>query len=342
MKRTIALPLLLLPLASCGGSSTADQAGEPSVLVSVAKPTRGSLPQSVEAFGSATPATNGAETISMAQPGQVTSLAVTPGASVRAGQALATFMVAPTARSTYLQAEEALVAAQKQRDSTAQLLTQQLATRDQLVQAEKAVSDARVALAGLRAEGAGQAVRTLTAPFAGVVTAVTVAQGDRTQPGAPIMTVARAGGIVVTVGIDPAQRASVAVGQRADLQRLAGGARLAGHVVRVDSALNAKTRMVDVDLNFPTGALLPGEGMQVAIETSQVSGWVVPHKAVVTADGPAHIFQVVGGKAKAVPVRITLSSDAGDVVEGAIDPSRPIIIDGAYQVNDGNAVRQGQ
>ena len=102
MKRTIALPLLLLPLAGCGSSSTADQAGEPSVLVSVGKPTRGSLPQSVEAFGSATPATNGAETISMAQPGQVTSLAVTPGASVRAGQTLATFTVAPTARSTYL------------------------------------------------------------------------------------------------------------------------------------------------------------------------------------------------------------------------------------------------
>ena len=175
MKRSFALPLLLLPLAGCGGSSSADQTPEPSVLVSLAKPARGSLPQSIEAFGSAAPGTNGAQTISVAQPGQVIRLAVTSGTAVRAGQVLGTFMVAPTARGAYLQAEEALAAAQKQRDSTAQLLTQQLATRDQLVQAEKAVSDARVALAGLRAEGADQAVQTLTAPFDGVVEPLSVA-----------------------------------------------------------------------------------------------------------------------------------------------------------------------
>ena len=343
MTRMIALSALLAPLAGCGTPPDADrQEGEPSVLVTLARPTRGSLPQEIEAFGAATPATNGTETISMAQPGQITSLAVTPGSAVHAGQTLATFALAPTARSTFLQAQEALLAAQKQRASTAQLLAQQLATRDQLVQADKAVSDARVALAGLRAEGAGQAVQTLRAPFAGVVTAISAAQGDRTLPGAPIMTLARAGGIVVTVGVDPARRAALSVGQPARLAPLAGGAPIMGHVLRIDSTLNPRTRMIDVDLAFPSGVLLPGEGVQAMIATGQVSGWVVPHKAVVTADGPAHLFQAVGGKAKAVPVRVTLSSDSGDVVEGALDPARPIIVDGAYQVQDGIAIRQDQ
>jgi RND family efflux transporter MFP subunit len=300
MRRMIALPPCL-PLAGCGTPPDADrQEGEPSVLVTLTRPTRGSLPQEIEAFGAATPATNGTETISMAQPGQITSLAVTPGSAVHAGQTLATFALAPTARSTFLQAQEA-PAAQKQRASTAQLLAQQLATRDQLVQADKAVSDARVALAGLRAEGAGQAVQTLRAPFAGVVIAISAAQGDRTLPGAPIMTLARAGGIVVTVGVDPARRAALSVGQPARLAPLAGGAPIMGHVLRIDSTLNPRTRMIDVDLAFPTGVLLPGEGVQAMIATGQVSGWVVPHKAVVTADGPAHLFQAVGGKAKPCP-----------------------------------------
>lgn len=343
MRRMIALSALLAPLAGCGTPPDADrQEGEPSVLVTLTRPTRGSLPQEIEAFGAATPATNGTETISMAQPGQITSLAVTPGSAVHAGQTLATFALAPTARSTFLQAQEALLAAQKQRASTAQLLAQQLATRDQLVQADKAVSDARVALAGLRAEGAGQAVQTLRAPFAGVVIAISAAQGDRTLPGAPIMTLARAGGIVVTVGVDPARRAALSVGQPARLAPLAGGVPIMGHVLRIDSTLNPRTRMIDVDLAFPSGALLPGEGVQAMIATGQVSGWVVPHKAVVTADGPAHVFQAVGGKAKAVPVRVALSSDSGDVVEGALDPARPIIVDGAYQVQDGIAIRQDQ
>jgi len=146
----------------------------------------------------------------------------------------------------------------------------------------------------------------------------------------------------VTVGVDPARRAALSVGQPARLAPLAGGAPIMGHVLRIDSTLNPRTRMIDVDLAFPSGVLLPGEGVQAMIATGQVSGWVVPHKAVVTADGPAHLFQAVGGKAKAVPVRVTLSSDSGDVVEGALDPARPIIVDGAYQVQDGIAIRQDQ
>ncbi|MDG6745508.1 efflux RND transporter periplasmic adaptor subunit, partial [Staphylococcus aureus] len=272
----------------------------------------------------------------------VTRLLVAPGSSVRAGQPLATFVTAPSARSTYSQAISALAAAQKARASTAQLLAQQLATTDQLVQADKAVSDARVALAALRAEGAGSPSHTIVAPFAGVVTAVSVAQGDRTQPGAAIFTVARAGAIVVTVGVDPAQRGALAAGQSATLTRLSGGGTVTGRVVRVDGALNTTTRMIDVDLTFPSGTLLPGEAMQVAIETGRTPGWVVPHAAVVTTGATPHVFQIIGGKAKAVPVAIRQSSDKGDVVAGALDARLPLIVDGAYQVNDGDAVRRSK
>ncbi len=330
-----------LMLSACGSGSS-DPAPTPSVLVTVVKPARGALPATITAYGSAAPSEAGTETVSMAQPGQLTSLSVTQGSAVRAGQVLGTFTVAPSARGAYLQAVAAVTAAEKQRRSTAELLSQHLATGDQLAQADKGVSDARTALAALKAEGAGNAVQTLVAPFAGVVTAVSAAPGDRTQPGAAIMTLARTGGILVTVGIDPADRDKVAPGQKASLKRLSGGDSLAGQVVRVDHILNPKTRMVDVDLSFPSGALLPGEGMEVAIRTTDVAGWVVPHASVVTAGGPARIFQDVSGKAKAVPVQIRLSTPEGDVVDGAIDASRPIIVEGAYQVNDGDAVRRGQ
>lgn len=331
----------LLTLAGCNSSDVPDasQTPVPSVLVSVMAPTQGSLPQSVISYGSVAPALNGTQTFSQAQPGQVTKLTVAPGAAVHRGQALAVFVTAPSARSSYTQAAEAVTAARKQRATTAQLLSQQLATQDQLVQADKAVSDAQTALAALQADGAGSPVHILTAPFDGIVTSVAVAQGDRTQAGATILTVARAGGIVVTAGVDPSERGKVAVGQSASLVRLSGGAPLTGRVLRVSSALNAKTRMIDVDVGFPNGTLLPGEGMQVAIATGQVSGWVVPHRAVVTAGGPAHIFQVAGTKAKLIPVSVLLASDAGDVVSGALDPHARLIVDGAYQVSDGDAVR---
>lgn len=344
MRGALILPMAALPaalaLAGCGSNSSPAPAPTPSVLVSVAKAQQGSLPATVVAYGTAGPALNGTQTLSEAQPGQITALMVTPGTAVQAGQPLATFTLAPAARSAYSQAVSAVAAARKQQASTAQLLSQQLATQDQLAQANKALADAQAALAALQADGGGQPVRTLVAPFDGVVTTIPVAQGDRTQPGAAILTVARAGGIVVSVGIDPAERSGVAVGQPATLRRLSGGNVMTGRVLRVDSALNALTRLVDVDLSFPTGSLLPGEVMRVAIQTGQVRGWVVPHQAVVTAGGPPRIFQLVGGKANAVPVRIALASDRGDVVEGALDARNPLIVDGAYQVSDGDTVRR--
>ena len=65
--------------------------------------------------------------------------------------------------------------------TTAQLLVQQLATQDQLVQADKAVADARTALAALQAEGAGRAVHTLTAPFDGIVAELSAVAGAQVQ-----------------------------------------------------------------------------------------------------------------------------------------------------------------
>lgn len=332
---------IALALSGCGAGGTPDSArtAVPSALVSTIAPTQGSLPQTVTGYGTVAPALNGTRSFNEAQPGQITRLMVAPGTAVRRGQPLASFATAPASRSLYRQAVDALSAARKQRTTTAQLLSQQLATQDQLVQAEKAVSDAQTALAALQADGAGNGEQTLTAPFDGVVTTVSVAQGDRTQAGAPILTVAKGTGIIVTAGVDPAERGRVAVGQSASLVRLSGGMSLTGRVLRVSNALNAKTRLVDVDVAFPVGSLLPGEAMQVAIATGHVAGWVVPHRSVVTAGGPAHVFQVSGGKAVAVPVTVALASDAGDVVSGAIDPRRRLIVDGAYQVSDGAAVR---
>lgn len=341
MTRRWPLVLLAIPLAGCGGKSPdASSTPTPSVLVDAVTPRRDALPAIVTAYGSVAASEMGTHSFNEAQPGQVTRLLVAPGSTVRAGQPLAIFVTAPAARSSYEQAANALAAAQKARTSTAQLLTEQLATTDQLVQADKAVSDARATLAALKTDGAGSPTHTINAPFAGVVTAVPIAQGDRTQAGATILTMARSGGIVVTAGVDPSQRAALAVGQSATLTRLSGGANLAGRVIRVDGALNAVTRMVDVDLSFPAGNLLPGEAMEVAIQTGKVDGWVVPHAAVVTAGGSPHVFQVAAGKAKAVPVTVRLSSEAGDVVDGSINATQPLIVAGAYQVSDGDAVRR--
>jgi RND family efflux transporter MFP subunit len=338
MKRTIALVPLLLLLAGCSGAAP-DQPSDGSVAVGTTAPHQGRATRWVTAYGSATPASNGVSTLSVNQPGQVTALMVTPGAVVRAGQPILRFTVAPSAQAGFEAASTTLAAAIRQRDTTRDLLAQQLATRDQLTQAEKAVADAQAALAAQTREGAGQPVQTLRAPFDGVVATIPVALGDRTQPGAALATVARQGAVVVTVGIDPAERAHVHPGTAARLARLSGGDPLPGHVLRVDGQLNPATRMVDVDVGFPPGALLSGEAIKVDLAAGDAAGWNVPHSSVVNGDQGDLVFQIVGGKAKAVPVTVVQPGKAQDVVSGAIDPHHPLIVSGAYQVEDGGTVR---
>jgi hypothetical protein len=110
-------------------------------------------------------------------------------------------------------------------------------------------------------------------------------------------------------------------------------------MVRVDSALNAKTRLVDVDIAVGSGAAISGEAFRAEIPVGVVQGWLVPHGAVLVDDSKAWIFQVEGGKAVRVPVTVLQAGRTTDVVSGALDPERPLVTVGAYQLDDGAAVR---
>ena len=279
-------------------------------------------------------------TLSLPQEGRVLGISVTPGEQVRKGDRLIAFGASAAASSTYQQAVSALALARTQRDHTAQLLGQQLATRDQLAQADKALSDAQSTLDALRRQGAGQATQDLTAPFDGIVAAVPVAVGDRLQPGAPLLTLTRLDGLVVTVGIEPASRSRIAPGQPVQLQPLAGGAALDGRVLRIDGVLNGKTRLVDADIAIPVGAVLSGEAFRAAITVGQLTGWLAPHAAVLTSAQGAAVFQVNGDKAVRVAVQVTGQSGDTDVVAGPLDPARKLVTEGNYQLDDGATVRE--
>jgi membrane fusion protein (multidrug efflux system) len=333
--RAIALTGVLLTLLVC---AHADE--PPSVLVSTEIPHEGALPDLVIAYGTAAPASNGSTIISLQQDGSVTSLAVTPGEAVNTNQPLLDFAASAASASTYQQAVNALALARTQRDHTAQLLSQQLATRDQLAQAEHAVADAEATLEALKREGAGRAVQTITAPFDGIVTAIQVTPGEHTQPGAPLLTLARLDRLIVTAGVEPDQRDRIHPGQPVKLERLVGGPPLEGKVVRIDAVLNAKTRLVDTDIAVPPGSALSGESFRANITVGQLQGFLVPHDAVLTDTKGAYVFQLADNKAVRIDVVLVGDNNETDVVTGPIDPARKLVISGNYQLEGGMKVRE--
>ena len=253
------------------------------------------------------------------------------------------FELAPAASARHMQAVSALKVARDEQASTQRLLSRQLATRAQAAQAAKAVSDAESSLAAIEAEDGGAVAQILKAPFDGVVGAIPVAQGDRVAAGAPLLTITREHGLVVTVGIEPALRRKLRVGGAVQLQALAAGEpALHGSVFRVDRVLNPKTRLVDVDVRpAPADAaeLLDGAAYRATIETGSLEGWIVPRDAVLGDEKGTFVFQVADDKAVRVPVKRLGGNEEQSVIDGAIDAKRPLVTSGNYQLSDGAAVR---
>jgi hypothetical protein len=153
------------------------------------------------------------------------------------------------------------------------------------------------------------------------------------------MTITRLDGLVVTVGIEPSARDRVHPGEPVHLVPLAGGPALEGQVLRLDGMLNPRTRLLDADVSVPAGSVISGAAFRAEIKVGDLNGWIVPHDAVLTDASGTYVFQVNGTTAERVNVTVAGPVGADDVVQGPIDPSRPLVVQGNYQLADKTTVR---
>ena len=109
--------------------------------------------------------------------------------------------------------------------------------------------------------------------------------------------------------------------------------------MRVDGMLNPKTRLLDADVSVPPGSVISGTAYRADITVGEIKGWIVPHDAVLTDAKGAYLFQVAGATASRVEVKIAGTAGTDDVVQGTLDPQRPIVVQGNYQLSDNAPVR---
>jgi RND family efflux transporter MFP subunit len=329
---TIVAPLLL------AGPACADEGG--SVAVQVVPVTRGVMALTVTGYGVAAPGPGDEAVLTIGAAGIVETVDVTPGAQVHAGAPLLTVAADPAARSAYLQAQAAVASALAARTHVLALLAGHLATNDQLASANQAVADARAALAALTHEGAGEAARVIRAPGAGVVTAIPVQPGARVAAGSVVATVVGSAHLVVPVGLDGTDGARVHVGDAAMATPAAGGPTIAGKVLSIGGMIDPQSGLIDATVAL-SSTTRPGTLFTVRITTGSVSGFAVPRDAALPDDetGGMAVFQVKDGKALKVPVQVLASHAQSSIVTGKIAPALPIVTEGAYQLDDGTAVR---
>jgi hypothetical protein len=103
--------------------------------------------------------------------------------------------------------------------------------------------------------------------------------------------------------------------------------------------LNPRTRLVDADVSVPAGSVISGAAFRAEITVGELSGWIVPHDAVLTDANGSYVFQVAGTTAARVNVTVAGPAGGDDVVQGPLAPQRPIVVQGNYQLTDKSPVR---
>jgi RND family efflux transporter MFP subunit len=337
MTRILPSAAVLSVVLLCG-SAHGLEAG--AALVDARNPTRGSVPDTVSAYGTAAPSSGSTLTASFQRDGRVSDIKVQVGDQFKKGDVLLDFGASPAAVVAYEQAKTTLTLAKNSLTRANQLFKLQLATRDQIDTAEKSVSDAQSTIAMYEQQGSTQASELLTAPFDGVVTAISVAKGDRITAGAPLMTLSRTDQVVLSVGVEPTEIDKVKPALAVQLTSLLAGRKpIEGRVRGVGGAIDPKTRLVPVTIDIPAGSALSGEGFKAAIVVGQSQGWVIPRDAVGVDNNGAFVFQIADDHAKRVDVNVVGSIRDSSVIDGPIDPALKMVLSGNYQLADGDAVR---
>jgi len=322
--------------------AAAPASSEPSVLVQLTALEKGSLPHIVRAYGDVQPGSSARQTVMAPLSAVVGEVYVRRGEQVAKGTPLIQLVPSPQAAASYAQAQTALSVATQLVARTREMVGQQLATRQQLAEAEKSEADARSALAALQAQGAGGPA-ILRAPFRAIVTGIATSPRAIVAEGAALLDLAQPEGLVLRVGVVPGDTVEIKPGNPVAITPLGGRQAVPGSVLLCGSVIDPGNGLVPVDISLPEGKLLPGEMADAAITTGEVDGYLVPHEAVLVDDrGEPYVIQAINMVAKKVVVQILASAGDKDVVDGRLDPASPLVLAGNHQLDDGMKVRTAE
>lgn len=335
-------------LGACGGGPPPSSPAPPAVAsVTTVVIGTGRVDETLETFGRVELDPKRMRTVAFVAAGQVSRVLVTPGQSIDAGTELLALGPLPGSSLEVQQARIELEFSRRELDRLTRMREHQLATNEQVRQAEKRVASARAALAAMGADDGGSMPdRATRSPFAGIVRDVLVTSGAIVHEGEPAVLMAPASAVVVRAGFEAE-----------DLERL--GSELpatiepvlkAGTDTPVDGIVGSLHRIVDPDTQLvevviePTTVpawLLPGTTVRVRVAVrSAADAVIVPRDALLTRDGSQGVFVVSGGSARWTPIEIGLENRDVVAARSGLTAGARVATTGRSVLTDGMAVSE--
>lgn len=326
----IVVSLLLAGCTASADEDAAENAPSATAIVQTAVAAVRPVELVLSAYGSVTPGPQAALNLSAARAGEVTSIAVLPGAAVKRGAPLLTFAVAPEAVAAYAQAEAAARAARS-------LYAQHLATNAQLAEAE-------ANLAAQEKLGGGAAETTLRAPADGVVDALLVHVGDRVAENTALLSFAGTAAPFVMLGVDPEDAARIRPGMSIRVTAVFDATRrLETRVTEVGARVDEQSGLVEVMAPLPpksAAGFMPGSAVTGEIELAESDTVAVPRSAVLHDAEGAYVFTVADGKAHRSAVTAGIDDGVYVAVPKGLKAGTRVVTLGNYELQDGMAVKE--
>ncbi len=271
----------------------------------------------------------------------VTGVNVNLGQPVARGAALMTLVPAADTRLALLRAQTDYRVAKLMLAETRERYALRLATRSQLLAAERGFDDAQVALRLLHREGLRPHME-VKAPVRGVVSRIFAQEGAIVPAGQPLMELVARDRLEVRLGAEPEDMGNLRSGARVTLQSFAGGReRVRGRVSVVSRVVNPATHMVDVFVALPpVNPYLLGEYVEGRFVTTSPPVLVAPRAAVLPVDHRRILYTIANGRAVAHVVHIGLRNHHIVQVIGAhLRPGEPVVVLGNYELKPGMRVK---
>ena len=326
------------------------QAGpKPSLTVTVAKPTRSSLPIRLQANGNITAwqeASVGAEVNGL----RLASVNVNVGDVVRKGQVLAVF-ASETTKAESLQSQASLMQAEASfenakadadrarsiqdtgalsKSQVAQYLTQEKVARAQFEAAKAALGATEVRLGNTR----------VLAPDDGVISARSATVGAVVGAGQELFRMVRQSRMEWRGEVTPSEVGRIRVGQKV-LVTAATGLEIAGQVRAIAPGADPQTRNILVFVDLPRHAeLKAGTFAKGSFELGQSDALTVASQSIVVRDGSNYVF-VIDAQNKANQRKVQTGRRVGERVEvlEGVKEEDAVAVEGAGFLNEADLVK---
>ena len=328
-----------------GGGPGAFARGGMAPAVTIAAVEPATVGRTLEAIGSAR--SSKAATLVSETAGLVTSVEITAGKQVKAGDALLR-LDDEAQRIALARARAQFPVAKANAERFAALAEEDAASK---LEADTAYNEYRAVEADLRAAEFALSQRTIRAPFDGVIGLTAIQRGDYLRVGDVVTTIDDPSSLIIEFTLPQEAAAAVRIGQPVEA-RLAGGpgTTLTGAVSAIDSRIDPVSRTLRIEAAFAGASeILPGATYAVTTTSEGAAALSVPGLAVQWDRTGAYVWKIAAdGTAARAGVAILQRNDDIAVISGDVAAGDRVIVEGADRVRPGmsfpgpSAGRQGR